>query len=225
MKVSNCFIVASNTARVQNVEKANLQQQPQAPWILFLGSRDSVLLQWLLDQGEKVIQCEEPITSAWLKAKSIDWIISYGYRHILSDDTLAQCQGRAINLHISLLPWNRGAHPNFWSFTEGTPHGVTIHRMDAGVDTGDILCQRSIDFSNVHGVTFASSYKRLQQEIVRLFKANWVAIKTDQIQGRAQTGEGSYHDKQALTAYWPLLDQGWDTPVAAWLDKRRTHSV
>ncbi|MCL0081308.1 hypothetical protein M1N64_03665 [Peptococcaceae bacterium] len=46
-------------------------------------------------------------------------------------------QGRAINLHISFLPWNRGADPNFWSFIENAPVGVSIHYLDEGIDTGD----------------------------------------------------------------------------------------
>lgn len=46
-----------------------------------------------------------------------------------------------MNLHISYLPWNKGADPNFWSCIDGTPAGVTLHHIDAGVDTGDIIAQ------------------------------------------------------------------------------------
>ena len=38
-------------------------------------------------------------------------------------------------MHISYLPFNRGAHPNYWSFKDNSPKGVTIHFIDNGIDT------------------------------------------------------------------------------------------
>ena len=49
-----------------------------------------------------------------------------------------------VNLHISYLPWNRGAHPNFWSFFDATPTGVSIHLIDKGIDTGPIIVQKKV---------------------------------------------------------------------------------
>ena len=40
----------------------------------------------------------------------------------------------------------QGAHPNFWSFYDNTPSGVTIHLIDAGIDTGDVLYQKKLIF-------------------------------------------------------------------------------
>ena len=54
-------------------------------------------------------------------AKESDLIISYGYRHIFTNSFLKKVSAPIINLHISFLPFNRGAHPNFWSFVENTP--------------------------------------------------------------------------------------------------------
>ena len=39
-------------------------------------------------------------------------LVSHGYRHILPPQLLRALEAPAVNLHISLLPWNRGAHPN-----------------------------------------------------------------------------------------------------------------
>ena len=47
---------------------------------------------------------------------------------------------------MSYLPYNRGAHPNFWSFVNNTVKGVTIHEIDQGIDTGKIILQKSIKF-------------------------------------------------------------------------------
>ncbi|MBA3946038.1 MAG: methionyl-tRNA formyltransferase [Herpetosiphonaceae bacterium] len=50
-----------------------------------------------------------------------------------------------LNIHPSLLPAYRGAAPLFWSFRDGiAATGVTVHRMDAGFDTGPIALQEAI---------------------------------------------------------------------------------
>lgn len=46
-----------------------------------------------------------------------------------------------INMHPSLLPFNKGRNPNFWALTEQTPYGVTLLFADEGIDTGDIIAQ------------------------------------------------------------------------------------
>lgn len=51
-----------------------------------------------------------------------------------------------LNLHISYLPWNRGANPNFWSFVENTKKGVTIHEIDEKLDKGKILLRKELEF-------------------------------------------------------------------------------
>lgn len=52
-----------------------------------------------------------------------------------------------INTHPSYLPYNRGKHPYHWAIVDGTPFGVTIHRVDDGIDTGDILWQKRIELT------------------------------------------------------------------------------
>jgi methionyl-tRNA formyltransferase len=50
-----------------------------------------------------------------------------------------------LNIHPSLLPVGRGPEPVFWALRRGEPvTGVTVHRMDAGFDTGPIVAQAEI---------------------------------------------------------------------------------
>ena len=42
----------------------------------------------------------------------------------------------------------QGFSPNFWSLFEDTPTGVTIHLVDEGIDTGDIIYQRKVIFEH-----------------------------------------------------------------------------
>ena len=58
---------------------------------------------------------------------------------------LKQLQIPIVNLHKAYLPYNKGAHPNFWSFAENTPSGITIHVIDSGIDTGNIIYRKFID--------------------------------------------------------------------------------
>ena len=50
------------------------------------------------------------------QAKESDIIISFGYNTIIKKEIINIVNRPIINLHMSFLPYNRGAHPNFWSF-------------------------------------------------------------------------------------------------------------
>jgi len=180
--------------------------------ILFLGPEGAPLAAWLQEQGEQVTRTAGKLSSGLVEDGAFTFLVSHGYRHIVPAEILGKLGGRAINLHISYLPWNRGADPNFWSFVDGTPKGVTIHYMDEGVDTGDIIVQSEVAFAQ--GETLASSYEKLQAALQELFKQNWRAIRDGVCPRRAQGGSGSMHrarDKEALSH---LLPGGWATPVA-----------
>src|SRR4051812_27787613 len=97
--------------------------------VLYLGPR-SRLVSFIAEQDEV-----EEITDPLPRRPAGDFLVSYGYRHIIGADILAQFPRRAVNLHISYLPWNRGSDPNLWSLLDGTPTGVTIHYLEAGIDT------------------------------------------------------------------------------------------
>jgi methionyl-tRNA formyltransferase len=159
--------------------------------VLFLGSSESPLVKWLQSVGEEVVATMEPIDVGFLDEQSPDFIVSYGYRHIIKKDVLIRYTGRAINLHIAYLPWNRGADPNFWSFVEDTPKGVTIHYLDEGVDTGDIIVQKQVVFSESD--TLRTSYDKLQEEIQALFRDNWASIRTGECNRKRQEGKRTSH--------------------------------
>ena len=182
--------------------------------ILFLGPEESPLISWLREQGERVVQTADRLSARDVSEQGYYFLISYGYRYILRKDILDVFPDRAINLHISYLPWNRGADPNFWSFIENTPKGVTIHYLDEGVDTGDIIVQKELKF-DTDKETLATSYQRLQATIQELFKQNWHNIKNGICQRSKQVGEGSTHKINDKDAFSNLLTDGWNTPVSA----------
>ena len=108
--------------------------------ILYLGNKKSKkIFCFLSNFGEVFFHNKE---FQLLDFRKFEWIISYGYRFIIPKDNIQNLKNPIINLHISYLPFNRGAHPNYWSFKENSPKGVTIHFIDSGVDTGPILVQK-----------------------------------------------------------------------------------
>lgn len=144
--------------------------------ILFLGPEDSPLINWLQEQGEEVLQTAAKLSIQFVQEQRFSFLVSYGYRHILKKEILDLFPEKAVNMHISYLPWNRGADPNFWSFVEDTPKGVTIHYLDEGVDTGDIIVQKKVEF-DLERETLATSYEKLQEEIQDLFKKKLAEYK------------------------------------------------
>ena len=140
----------------------------------------------------------------WIKDKidpktklDFDIAVSYGYRHIISNEIIDKLNNNIINLHISYLPHNRGANPNYWSFKDNTPKGVTIHLVDEGIDTGPILVQKLCNFNNDEH-TLESSYNILKDTIEKLFYESFDNIINGKINPKPQKGKGSFHYKSDL---------------------------
>ena len=73
--------------------------------------------------------------------------LSAGFNYIFSPDFIASARV-IINVHGSLLPKYAGARTLSWATVDGeTESGVTVHRVDAGVDTGPVLLQKRFPLS------------------------------------------------------------------------------
>jgi methionyl-tRNA formyltransferase len=180
--------------------------------VLFLGPPESPVFVFLKSAEGDVAQATEPLDDALFDFMPTDFLVSFGYRHLIGPDVLERFPRRAVNLHISYLPWNRGADPNLWSFVDNTPKGVSIHYLDAGIDTGDVIAQKAVEFAA--GETLRTSYARLQQEIAQLFAEHWKQIREGGCEAIKQVGTGSFHRAADREKVAHLLSDGWDTPVA-----------
>tara|TARA_Y100000593_G_C4293882_1_gene329614 strand:+ start:1412 stop:1948 length:537 start_codon:yes stop_codon:yes gene_type:complete len=156
--------------------------------ILYLGHSDNKVYSFLKTKGI-VENTQNKITPKYIS--NFDWVVSYGYRHILKKEHISASKNFIINLHISYLPFNKGADPNYWSWVENTPKGVTIHCIDEGIDTGDILVQKEIEFGREE--TLSSSYGKLKKEIENLFINNFENIVKGYILPKTQPKGGSLH--------------------------------
>lgn len=179
--------------------------------ILLLGCHYNKLGPFLESFGDKIVEWEPPISGDSAILKDIGFIISYGYRHIIRKTVIDAFQEKIINLHISLLPYNRGADPNLWSFLEDSPKGVTIHFINEGVDTGDILLQ--VETSFPQDATLTTSYDILSETVEQLFKDHWQDIRDGKIESIPQSNCGSVHRSMDKNKFAHLLKRGWDTPT------------
>jgi len=141
-----------------------------------------------------------------------DLIVSFGYRHIIDKKILLNLKKPIVNLHMSYLPYNRGAHPNYWSLVENTPSGITIHEIDQGIDTGPIIFQKKIKFNTSLKPynTFKKTYKILKKEIEKLFMFNFNLIeKNKYIVKRQLEINSTFHSKNQL----PKIVNNWNINI------------
>jgi methionyl-tRNA formyltransferase len=114
-------------------------QEPSAPPVKVLA----------MEEGLPVVQPEKiknnPELRASLEAINPDAIIVVAYGRIIPEWMLNLPRWGNINLHASLLPKYRGAAPIQWAIANGEKvTGATTMRLDQGLDTGNILLQRSL---------------------------------------------------------------------------------
>jgi methionyl-tRNA formyltransferase len=178
--------------------------------VVFLGRADSPVLAHLRGVEDEVVAVgpSEPFVGDDPRL-----VVSHGYRIILRRDVLERLPDRVINLHISLLPYNRGADPTLWSVLEDTPAGVTIHYIDEGVDTGDVIAQRAVALADDD--TLATAYDALQAELATLFREQWPAIAAGTNDRRRQPAGGTVHRAADRARVAHLLTDGWQTRVGA----------
>lgn len=127
-----------------------------------------------------------------IRALRPDIGVSCFFGYIMKQPVLDLFPRGCLNVHPALLPYNRGRHPNIWSIVERTPAGATMHYVDAGVDTGDVISQRRVEASPYD--TGATLYVRLEEACIDLFKQTWPQIA-------AGTARAHPQDHSAATSH------------------------
>ena len=73
-----------------------------------------------------------------------DILLTFGYPYLISDEVIRSAT-HAINCHPTLLPDYRGIYAANYAIRFGdTQQGITIHFLDPGIDTGDIILQKRV---------------------------------------------------------------------------------
>jgi methionyl-tRNA formyltransferase len=109
------------------------------------------------------------------------------------------------NIHPSLLPAFRGPEPLFWTMCAAAPAGVTIHRMDTGLDTGPIAAQAPVELPD--GLRIEAIEQRCAEAAGRLLVEILTHLAAGQLVLRAQPAGGSYNGAPGPADF--VLDTSW----------------
>lgn len=142
-------------------------QNHQIPSALFLRS-----------QYESKMAMDQAILQQ-VQAWRADWIILAGYMRILTPVLLAAYPKRILNIHPSLLPKYKGKDALGQALAHhDTVLGVSIHYVDEGMDTGELIAQRSFeidpaqDRSKIETTLHSIEHELYPLVIQRLIKEN-----------------------------------------------------
>ncbi|CAB4881802.1 unannotated protein [freshwater metagenome] len=81
----------------------------------------------------------------WLEERGVELVVLAGYMALLDAAFIDRFPDRIVNVHPSLLPAFPGIHAIEQAIAYGVKvTGVTVHLVDAGIDTGPVLLQRAV---------------------------------------------------------------------------------
>jgi phosphoribosylglycinamide formyltransferase-1 len=110
------------------------------------------------------------VMATWLEEHEVELVVLAGYMHLLTRPFLGRFPGRIVNVHPSLLPAFPGTRAIADALAAGVEQtGVTVHRVDEGIDTGAVIRQEAVPIEpretleeRIHAVEH-----RLLPEVVR----------------------------------------------------------
>jgi methionyl-tRNA formyltransferase len=166
------FAVPGLEALLETEEVVAVVSQPDKPAGRGLGLQAPAVKVRALAAGLPVLQppsVRKPPFTEVLAPLAPDVCVVVAYGKILPPELLALPRLGCLNVHASLLPRYRGAAPIQWSVIRGEREtGVTLMQMDAGMDTGAMLLQRSLPIDDsVTAGELHVSLSRLGAEVLR----------------------------------------------------------
>jgi phosphoribosylglycinamide formyltransferase-1 len=106
----------------------------------------------------EVRQVAEAVMTTALEAYGADLVVLAGFMRILTPLFVDRWKGRLINIHPALLPRHPGAHGIADSFaSDDAELGITVHYVDAGVDTGLVIAQKSFSRNEISNLPEAET--------------------------------------------------------------------
>ncbi len=169
-KEAEVVAVASSVAGAPALERASARGVQTAVFARAdyprRSERDRAMADWLLERGTRLV-------------------VLAGYMELLDEVFLDRFPGAVINVHPSLLPAFPGLHAVEQALDYGVKvFGVTVHFVDAGVDTGPVILQGSVELHDPEGPEQVMAALRplehsLLPEAVRLFAVGALRIDPD----------------------------------------------
>lgn len=145
--------------------------------------------------------------------KDIDFLISVQYHLILKKEHIDCAKILAVNLHMAPLPEYRGCNQFSFAIINGDEEfGTTLHVLDEGIDSGDILFERRFPLSKkayikeLYDDTFEASIELFNSEIGKIFSGEYTPKPQE-----------SYFDSRGMSIHYRKdiaaiknIDLNWD---------------
>jgi methionyl-tRNA formyltransferase len=188
--------------------------QPDRPKGRDLKLHPSPVKELALRAGVPVLQPERAREETFIqtiRATQPDLIVVAAYGQILPRSLLEAPRYGCVNVHTSLLPKYRGAAPIQWAIlNDETETGVTIMKMDVGLDTGDILTQERTPI--LPDDTSATLHDRLAETGANLLVRTLPEYVAGRIAPTPQPAEGACYASK-ISKQDGLID--WAQPARA----------
>lgn len=142
----------------------------------------------------KVGHVNDEAAIAAVRDARIDWLFIVGWSQIAGPAMLRTPSRGVLGMHPTLLPQGRGRAAIPWAILRGLPNtGVTLFKLDEGVDNGPILAQRGVAIEERETAT--TLYAKIDRAHAELLHENWSAIVHDRVTMQAQD--------ERLATLWP----------------------
>ncbi len=177
-----------------------------------------------LSKANDVTRITERPTVQKLGGSNFDVLVSDRSRYIIPLNVIEMFNGIVCNLHPSFLPFNRGDQPLLWAAVEGTPFGVTIHKVDERFDEGNIISQTRFTLSDE--LTLKLAYEKVRTYMVDLFKTSWAtglilqSLSDPSLLIENEVDKGSTKSRAQGRLAVAKLPFGWETQLG-YLKKNR----
>jgi len=128
----------------------------------------------------KVRHIDNPESVEAIRNHDIDWLFIIGWSQIAGKEVLEAPNRGCIGMHPTLLPRGRGRAAIPWAILKGLDKtGVTMFKLDEGVDSGPILAQEELPLAPDETAT--SLYKRVAEAHRALIARVWLDLVSDAI--------------------------------------------
>jgi methionyl-tRNA formyltransferase len=105
-----------------------------------------------------------------------DFLVSLQAAQILREPLIGSARTAAVNLHLAPLPRYRGVAPIAWAIINGEREtGVTLHHIDPGIDSGDIIASTPVAIADDD--TGRTVYEKCTDAGIELFERTWPSMR------------------------------------------------
>lgn len=181
----SAIVQAIKDQRLTGVEIALLVCDRQGAYVVQRAEQESIpVFSFQPKEFSNKAAYEEAILQE-LEKKQIDLVVLAGYMRLVGPTLLTALEGRMINLHPSLLPAFTGKDAIGQALEYGVKlTGVTVHFVDAGMDTGPIIAQRIVVIEQEDTRESLTAKIQEQEHYLLPEVIGWIAAGKVELQGR-----------------------------------------